>query len=279
VTVLIMVAEVVGGWLSGSLALISDAGHMLTDAAALGLALLAVSFGARKADMKRTFGFRRLEVLAAQANVATLIVLTGWIAWEAVERLRSPRAHIDVGVMAVVAVVGLVGNAVVLFWLHGDQNLNTRSAYLHVLGDTVSSVAVVLGAGAIWLHPSLVWIDPVLSLAISGLILLGAWRVFREISNILMEAVPGHLDAKEISRAIERADSRVIAVHDLHVWTISSGLHALSAHLVIQAESAARGDAILTSVKSHLCSDYGITHSTLQLETVDYTHIDDVCTR
>src|SRR5919206_3781177 len=134
---LIMVAEALGGWLSGSLALISDAGHMLTDVAALGLALLAVLFGARPADLKRTFGFRRLEGLAAQFNVATLLGLTGWIAWEAVERLRTPHPPVAVTVMAAVAGVGVLGNSVILVWLRGDHSLNTRSAFLHVLGDAV----------------------------------------------------------------------------------------------------------------------------------------------
>lgn len=274
----IMVAEWVGGWLSGSLALISDAGHMLTDVAALGLALLAVLFAARPADAKRTFGFRRLEVLAAQINVAGLVVLTGWIGWEAVERLRSPNVHIGVGLMAAVAGVGLLGNCVVLVWLHGDHNLNTRSAFLHVVGDAVSSVAVLVGAGVMWMRPDLSWIDPVLSLVIALLILWGAWRLVLEISDILMEAAPRHLDVEEISRLMETCDAGVVAVHDLHVWTISSGLYALSAHLVIHADSIGRNDAILTCVKSSLRKRYGIDHTTLQIESVDYAHIDDVHT-
>jgi cobalt-zinc-cadmium efflux system protein len=273
---LIMVAEALGGWLSGSLALISDAGHMLTDVAALGLALLAVLFGARPADPKRTFGFRRLEVLAAQFNVATLVVLTGWIAWEAVDRLRNPSQSIALGVMAGVAGIGFVGNSVILVWLRGDHNLNTRSAFLHVLGDAVASLAVLAGALVMWFHPGLRWIDPVLSLGIALLILWGAGRLVLEITDILMEAVPRHLDVAEITRLMEEAEPGVVAVHDLHVWTISSGLYALSAHLVIEAEAVGRNDAILTAVKSTLMRRYGIDHTTLQIESVDYAHVDDV---
>jgi cobalt-zinc-cadmium efflux system protein len=276
VATVIMIAEALGGWLSGSLALISDAGHMLTDAAALGLALLAVLFGARPADQKRTFGFRRLEVLAAQVNVATLFALTVWIGWEAVDRLRSPHPQIGFGVMAGVAAVGVVGNSIILVWLRGDHNLNTRSAFLHVLGDAVASLAVLVGAGVMWLRPDLGWIDPVLSLGIALLILWGAGRLVLEISDILMEAAPRHLDVEEISRMMEEADGGVVAVHDLHVWTISSGLYALSAHLVIEADAIGRNDAILTCVKSSLRKRFGIDHTTLQIESVDYAHIDDV---
>jgi cobalt-zinc-cadmium efflux system protein len=276
VAALIMIVEAVGGWLSGSLALISDAGHMLTDVAALLLALLAVLFGARPADLKRTFGFRRLEVLAAQINVATLLGLTGWIGWEAWDRLKTPHPPVGLGVMAGVAAVGFLGNSVILVWLRGDHNLNTRSAFLHVLGDAVASLAVLAGAGIMWLRPDLAWIDPVLSLAIALLILWGAGRLIVEITDILMEAVPRHLDIEKITRTMEEADGGVVAVHDLHVWTISSGLYALSAHLVTEMEAVGRNDAILTAVKASLRKRYGIDHTTLQIESVDYAHVDDV---
>lgn len=275
---LIMVAEALGGWWSGSLALISDAGHMLTDVAALALALMAVVFGARPADVKRTFGFRRLEVLAAQFNVATLLALTVWIGWEAWDRLQHPHPAIGLGIMAAVAAVGLLGNSVILVWLRGDHNLNTRSAFLHVLGDAVASAAVLGGACVMWLRPDLAWIDPALSIAIAALILWGAGRLVVEISDILMEACPRHLDVEEITRLMEGADQGVVAVHDLHVWTISSGLYALSAHLVIHGAAIGRNDAILTVVKSSLRRRFGIDHTTLQIESTDYAHVDDVHT-
>jgi cobalt-zinc-cadmium efflux system protein len=271
----VMVAEAVGGWVSGSLALLSDAGHMLTDVAALGLALLAVLFGARPADVKRTFGFRRLEVLAAQFNVATLLVITGWIGWEAWDRLRNPPDHIHLGVMAGVAAVGVAANVIMLFWLHGDHSLNTRSAFLHVLGDAVASLAVLAGAAIMWIRPDLGWVDPVLSIGIGVLILWGCGRLVLEITDILMEACPRHLDVEEITRAMEEAQG-VVAVHDLHVWTISSGLYALSAHLVTETHALGRNDAILTETKARLRQRFGIDHTTLQIESVDYAHVDDV---
>ncbi len=276
VTAGIMVAEAVGGLVSGSLALVSDAGHMFTDVAALALALLAVRFAARPADEKRTFGFRRAEVLAAQANVAGLVVLTAWIAWEAVERLRNPGARIDLGVMAAIAAVGLVANLVVLRWLHGDHSLNARSAFLHVVGDAVSSLVVLAGAGAMWLEPAWTWVDPVLSLGISVLILWGALRLSLEIAGILMEAVPAHLAIEEVCGEMGSVPG-VLAVHDLHVWTISSGHHALSAHLVVGDDHLGRNDAILDDVKGRLRRRFGIDHTTIQIESARYAHLyDDV---
>jgi cobalt-zinc-cadmium efflux system protein len=276
VTAGIMVAEAVGGVVSGSLALLSDAGHMLTDVAALGLALLAVRFASRPADEKRTFGFRRAEVLAAQANVAALVMLTAWIVWEAVGRLRHPGARIELGVMGGVAVVGLVANLVVLRWLHDDHSLNARSAFLHVLGDAVSSVVVLAGAVAMWFEPGWTWIDPLLSLAISLLILWGALRLSLEIADILMEAVPRHLAIDDVCGAMGGVPG-VLAVHDLHVWTISSGHHALSAHVVVGEADLGRNDAILDDVKGRLRERFGIDHTTIQIESAGYAHLyDDV---
>jgi len=271
----IMVVEAVGGWLSGSLALLSDAGHMLTDVAALGLALLAMIFAARPADLKRTFGFRRLEVLAAQINVATLVGLTGWIAYEALDRLHHPPAHIGLGGMAAVAAIGVVGNSFILYWLRHDHGLNARSAFLHVLGDAVASVGVLGGALVMWLMPGTTWIDPVLSLGIALLILWGAIRIVVEITEILMEAVPRHLDVGAVCQTMECVGG-VVEVHDLHIWTISSGLHALSAHLVIDSGSMGSNDRILTDVKSRLHKQFGIDHTTIQIESAAYDHVDDV---
>jgi cobalt-zinc-cadmium efflux system protein len=275
VTAAIMVAEAVGGWIAGSLALISDAGHMLTDVAALALALVAIHLGSRPADEKRTYGFRRVEVLAAQINVAALFGLVGWIGWEALARLRTPHAGIGVGLMAGVAGVGLAGNLLVLAWLRHDRSLNARSAFLHVLGDAISSVAVLGAALAIWLNPSLQWLDPALSLLIALLILWGALRLVLEITDILMEAVPRHLEAAAVCRLMEEATG-VLAVHDLHIWTISSGSYALSAHLVVEAGAMGENDRILDEVKSRLRRTCGIDHTTLQIESAQYAHLYDV---
>jgi cobalt-zinc-cadmium efflux system protein len=277
-TATVMVAEAVGGFLSGSLALISDAGHMLTDAGALGLALVAAYLATRPADDKRTYGYRRAEVLAAQINVGALLVLAVWIGWEAIERLGEGGARpIDLRLMAIIAALGLGANLAILWFLHQEHGLNARSAFLHVLSDTVSSIAILAGAGAIAARPSLWWIDPALSLLIAALILWGALRLILEITDILMEAVPRHLDCAAVTRGMEAAKG-VIAVHDLHIWTISSGLYALSAHLVVHADAMGRNDEILTTVKGTLRHTFGIDHTTLQIESADYAHVDDVHT-
>jgi len=270
-----MVAETVGGWISGSLALLSDAAHMLTDASALGLAVVAAYLATRPADDKRTFGFRRAEVLAAQLNVGALVVLSAWIAWEAVDRLRHPGEPVALGVMAAVAGVGLAANLSILWFLHGEDGLNTRSAFLHVVSDTLSSVGVLAGAGLMLWRPDLTWIDPALSLVIACLILVGALRLILEITDILMEAVPKHIDVAAVQKQMESADG-VVAVHDLHVWCISSGMVALSAHLVVSADGLGNNDAILTQVKKHLRHTFGIDHTTLQIESADYEHVHDV---
>jgi cobalt-zinc-cadmium efflux system protein len=273
----VMIAEAVGGWVSGSLALVSDAAHMLTDAGALGLALVAAYLASRPANDKRTYGYRRAEVLAAQINVGALLVLSGWIVWEAIERLRTSHRAIELGVMAIVAAIGLVANLAILWSLREEQGLNARSAFLHVLSDTISSVAILLGAGLMALRPELRWLDPVLSIVISCLILWGAGRLVLEITDILMEGVPRHLDVADVARHMERA-AGVIAVHDLHIWTISSGLYALSAHLVVHADAMGRNDAILTEVKRGLLRDFGIDHTTLQIESAEYEHVHEVHT-
>lgn len=275
-TATIMVAEAIGGWLSGSLALVSDAGHMLTDAAALGLALVAAWLSGRAPDDKRTFGFRRAEVLAAQINVGALFVLAVWIAWEAVERLRHPGPAIHVGLMAAVAAVGLLANLAILWVLNHEHSLNARSAFLHVFSDTISSLAILVGAGAMVAFGGLGWVDPVLSLGIAGLILWGATRLIMEITDILMESVPRHIDVVAVSQCIGCCPG-VLEVHDLHVWTISSGLHALSAHVVVRRDDMGpRNDAILDDVKRELRRAFGIDHTTLQIESSEYAHVYDL---
>jgi cobalt-zinc-cadmium efflux system protein len=276
-TATVMVAEAVGGALSGSLALVSDAGHMLTDAGALGLALVAAYLATRPADDKRTYGYRRAEVLAAQINVGALLVIAGWIGWEAVGRLGAGGHRIDLRLMAVIGSIGLAANLAILWFLQHEHGLNARSAFLHVLSDTVSSVAVLIGAGAMAVRPDLWWLDGVLSLAIAALILWGALRLVLEITDILMEAVPRHLDLGAVTRQMETADG-VLAVHDLHIWTISSGLYALSAHVVVHEASIGRNDEILAAVKGGLRRGFGIDHTTIQIESAGYAHVDDVHT-
>jgi cobalt-zinc-cadmium efflux system protein len=273
----IMVAETIGGLWSGSLALLSDAGHMLTDAGALALAMVAAWVATRKPDERRTFGFRRAEVLAAQLNVGGLVLLTGWLSWEAISRLREGSPPIDLGLMSVVAAVGLAANLAILGVLRHDHGLNARSAFLHVVADTVSSVAILIGAGVMWLRPAWTWLDPLLSLVIAGLILWGTVGLIREITGVLMEGVPRHLSLAEVQATMAAASPDVVAIHDLHLWTISSGLYALSAHVVIAPEALGRNDQILTDVKRLLCDRYQVDHTTLQIESADYEHLHAVC--
>jgi len=270
-----MVAEAIGGMLSGSLALVSDAGHMLTDTGALALAFVAALLAERPADDRRTYGYRRAEVLGAQLNVGILIGLSGWIAWEAIERLRSPQGPIDLPIMAGVGVIGLVANLVILRLLHAEHGVNARTAFLHVLSDAVSSVAVVGAAGIIAIWPSATWIDAVLSLLIVLLILLGAFKLIQEITVILMEGVPRHLDVNAVSGALG-ATSGVAAVHDLHIWTIASGLYALSVHVVVERGDLGRNDEILDAVKRLLREQFEIDHATVQIETTGYGHENEV---
>ncbi len=276
-TSVIMVAEAIGGWASGSLALISDAGHMLTDAGALALALGAAWLARRPADDRRTYGWRRAEVLAAQANAAALIGLTAWIGGEAVGRLRHGGPPIDLRVMAGVAAVGLVANLAALLVLRDEHGINARSAFLHVVADTVSSVAVLASAGIMWWRPVWTFLDPALSLLIAALILGGALGIVGEIADVLMESVPGHLDLGEVTRGMTAAGPGVLAIHDLHIWTISSGLHALSAHVVVAPAALGRNDEILASLKVALRDRYGIDHTTLQIESADYRPAHDAC--
>ncbi len=272
---LIMAIEGTGGILSGSLALKADAGHMLTDASALGLSLVAVWLCGRPPDVRRTFGYYRLEILAAAVNGMALVGIAVFILVEAWERLRL-HAQIDVRTMLWTGAAGLAANlgGFALLSRSHVHTLNVRAALLHLLGDVLSSVGVV--AAAIVMSFTHAWlVDPILSAGIALVIVYGAVRLLAEAVDILLEAVPGHLDLSEILAQMERAPG-VQAVHDLHLWTISNGLYALSAHLVVHGHDAAQNDAILTAVKTGLRSEFGIAHTTLQIESEIYRHVEDV---
>jgi cobalt-zinc-cadmium efflux system protein len=263
-TIIIAVVEAVGGWLTGSLALLSDAGHMWTDVSALGLALLAAWFAGRPANRKRTYGYVRLEILSALVNGVLLLAITVFIVVEALERLKRPTPVI-LGPMALVATIGLGANLLAMGFLHSGHSINTRSAFLHVLGDALSSVGVLVGAGVMALtgwH----WVDPLISIAISAVVVVGAWRLLREAVDVLLETVPPHVDVDGVEKALA-CIPRVTAVHDLHIWTVGSGMVALSAHLVVDEPSACENDTILVAAKRALVERFGIDHSTLQIES------------
>ena len=261
-TTAFMVAEAVGGWLSGSLALLADAGHMLTDAGALALAMFAMRVARRPANVEKTFGYVRLEILAALVNGATLLVIAGLIVWEAWQRLRSP-VEVDAPVMLVIASLGLLVNVAGALLLHGHahDNLNVRGAYLHVLGDLVGSVGAI-AAGVIILFTGWLPADPLISVVIALLILVSAWNLVKEATDVLLEAAPAHIDVAEVVRELRAIDG-LDDVHDVHVWTLTSGFVALSAHGVI--DDPADHTRVLGEVQTRM-QERGIVHVTFQIE-------------
>jgi cobalt-zinc-cadmium efflux system protein len=266
-TCVIAVVEAVGGWLTGSLALLSDAGHMWTDVSALGLALLAAWFAARPANRKRTYGYARLEILSALVNGVLLLAVTVFIVVEALERLKHP-STVQLGPMALVAGIGLGANVVAMGLLHTGHSLNARAAFLHVLGDALSSMGVLAGA-AVMHFTRWFWVDPLISIAISAVVVVGGWRVLREAVDVLLETVPPHVNMDAVE-ALLRDLPEVKAVHDLHVWTVGSGMVALSAHLVVDDPAVCQNDSILVAAKRALVDRFCIDHSTLQIESEGY---------
>jgi len=277
ITVAILAVEVVGGLVSMSLALLSDAGHMATDAAALFLAAIACRLAARPPDTRRTYGFRRIEVLSGLFNGVLLLLVAGSVFWEAVGRFFSP-VPVRTGLMLGVAVVGLVGNLASAFLLHGFSSLNVRGAYLHVLTDTLSSGAVIMAAVIMSFSNRAWFLDPLLGGLIGLAVLSGAVRLVRDAIHILLEGTPAHIDIETLKREMLGLEG-VVGVHDLHVWTLGSGMHALSAHVVVRGTDllvAGANDAILGRVKTFLRTRHGITHTTLQVESEEYVHAEDV---
>ncbi|MBI4726249.1 cation transporter [candidate division TA06 bacterium] len=267
-TAIFMLVEFAGGWLSGSLALVSDAGHMLTDVLALGLSLLAIRFAITSANAKKTYGFYRLEILAALLNGVTLIVLSGYIFYEAWQRFSSP-AEINSGLMIIVALAGLAVNLAGFFTLRASskQSLNVRGAFLHVVGDLLSSVAVIIG-GLVIRFTGWLLIDPILSVLIGALILKGAYGLVKESADILLEAAPAGVESAEIEQALSGM-AGVRAVHHLHVWSLSSGIHALSAHVQIDDQMTSQSDALLAEIQELLEHEFGILHTTVQFECAE----------
>jgi cation diffusion facilitator family transporter len=266
-TLAVLVAEVVGAVLSGSLALLADAGHMATDAAGLALALAAVTLAQRPARGRRTFGWQRVEILAAVANGMLLLAVAAYVLIEAIRRIGQP-PEIGAGLMLVVASVGLVVNLGSLLVLHGgkDASLNMRGAYLEVLADALGSVAVIVAAVVIattgW-TPA----DIVASAVIGCLVVPRAWHLLREALDVLLEAAPRGVDLQDVRAHILGVDG-VLDVHDLHAWTITSGLPVLSAHVVVtdEALAAGHGGRVLDALCSCLGEHFDLEHCTFQLE-------------
>ena len=262
-----MVAEIAGGIWTGSLALLADAAHMASDAAALGLALFAVWFAGRPSGPRHTYGYHRTEILAALVNGAALVAVAALIVGEAWERVREPVSVAGLP-MAAVATGGLLVNLVSLRLLHGsrDDSLNLKGAWLHVLSDTLGSVQAV-AAGLLIRFFGWNWVDPVASVLIAVLVVASAWGILRESVAVLMESAPGHLDVDEVRDAILGVDG-VTGVHDLHVWTITSGLESLSAH--VDHSASADPARLLSGIRALLQERFGIDHLTIQLEPAGF---------
>jgi cobalt-zinc-cadmium efflux system protein len=267
ITVVVLVAELVGAALSGSLALLADAGHVLADGAGIGLALLAIRFAARPASPRRTFGYYRLEILAAVVNAVLLFGVAGFVLVEAWRRLAEP-PEVASGLMLAVAAAGLVANAVSMWLLHGGQrdSLNLRGAYLEVWGDLLGSVAVLAAAAVIALTGFRA-ADPIASALIGVLILPRTWRLLREAVDVLLEAAPEGVDLAEVRRHLLETPG-VSDVHDLHAWTITSGLPVLSVHVVLERDADA--GRVLDGLGACLAGHFDIEHSTFQLEQPEH---------
>lgn len=262
-TVCFLGAEFVGGILSNSLALLSDAGHMSIDASALLLAMVAATQARRPPDRKRTFGYRRFEVLAALGNGVLLLIVAGVILWEAWQRLGEP-PQVRAGLMLAVSTGGLLINVVGLWLLHGDRkrNINLQAAFLHLAGDALGSVGAM--AAALVIHfTGWTRADSFASIVIAGLILWGALRLIRESMHYLLEGVPREIPVAAVESSLKQVPG-VVEIHDLHLWRISSGLDVLTAHVVL--EDVARWREAQVSIRRELRDRYGLTHSTLQIE-------------
>jgi cobalt-zinc-cadmium efflux system protein len=266
-TAFYMLAEALGGWWTGSLALLADSGHMLTDVAALALALMAVWFGARPATPSKTFGYHRLEILAALVNGVVLVLMALLILYHAYARWHDPH-EVESKVMIVVAVGGLVVNLVCAWLLHGDHHddLNLHGAWLHIMGDALGSVGAII-AGVLMSAYGWYRADPLFSGAIALLIVWSSWHLIKESTNVLLEGTPAHINLASVEEAI-LTTTGVHGVHDLHVWTITSGREALSAH-VVHAHAVGQPE-LLKELRTRLHDRFGVAHVTLQMETEDF---------
>jgi cobalt-zinc-cadmium efflux system protein len=271
ITFVVLIAEVIGGLIAGSLALLADAGHMLTDSTGLIMALIAAALATRAATVRRTFGLQRAEVLAALANALLLVGVAVWVLIMAVERFRNP-AEIRSGLMLAVAVVGVLANLAGLLVLRPAQStsLNMRGAYLEVFGDLVGSLAVIIAAVLILITG---WtpFDAIASLAIVVLIIPRAWSLLREVVDVLLEATPHGVDLEEVRDHIRRVRG-VVDVHDLHAWTITSGVPVLSAHVIVDHAciSEGRSGEVLDRLGECLGGHFDVSHCTFQLEPVGH---------
>ena len=267
-----MLVDIVGGVMAGSLSLLAHAGHMFTDAASIGLALFAVHFAARAATAQRTFGYHRAEILAALVNALTLWVVSTLVLLEAYDRITGGIAgdhdhEVEGGLMLVIGAVGFGINALVAWMLHASSkhSVNVEAAYRHVLADLLGSMAVVVSAVLVWVYD---WdvADPISGAVVAVLILLSTWRLLAKVIHVLLEGVPGHIDVYRLCSAIEELPG-VTVIHDVHVWTLTPGYEALTAHVLVDPDRKEDSDAMLDRIRHIAYEEFGIKHITIQLET------------
>ena len=260
-----MFVEVVGGILSGSLALLADAGHMLTDAASIALALVAMHFAGRPHSVQRTFGYHRLEILAALVNALALWVIVAWVLFEAYGRSRAA-PEVDGRIMLSIGAIGLFVNLGAAWVLHRSSahNINIQGAFLHVLADLLGSAGVVVSGILVWAFGWTI-ADPVASVVIAVLILASSWRLMAKVVHVLLEGTPEHIDVYQLCRQLEAVEG-VTRVHDIHVWTLSPGNEALTAHVLIDPDYPGDVEALRLRLRDIVYHDFGIGHITLQVE-------------
>jgi cobalt-zinc-cadmium efflux system protein len=275
-TVVFVAVEAVAGFRSGSLALVSDAGHNLTDAFGLMLAAAAVYFQLKPGNRVKTFGYHRAEVLAAFLNALFLVVISAWLLWESYQRLLDPQPIAEI-TMLVVACIGLALNLGIAWGLGAHRgSLNIRAAFLHQIGDAASCAGIIVGAVVIR-YTGWLWVDPALSMVIGVAIIWTAWDIFRDSLNILLEGSPKGIDVGDVTREILAVDG-VIDVHHLHIWSLGSEAHALSCHVLIEDAPPSASGAILRRVNTVLCERFAIDHTTIQFEHTRCALADEACT-
>ncbi len=276
-TLALVGGEFVVGWLANSLALLSDSGHNFADALALLLSWWAVRIARRPANAKRTYGYHRAGILVALVNSVSLVVISGAIFWEAAERLWNPEP-VAGAPMIIAALAAIAVNGIITYWLHkgAHHDLNVRSAYIHMLGDALSSVGVVVAGLVVALTGSTIP-DALVSFLIGGLILVSAWGILTEAVEILLESVPRGLDMDAVEREIHGVEG-VLNVHDLHVWTLASGIVACSCHILVAEQSVSSGQQVLRGVADMLEHRFGIVHTTVQVEVEGCDPNDMYCT-
>lgn len=265
VTLAFVIAEALAGWFGHSLALLSDAGHNLADAAALGFSWYAMVVARRKSHHGMTFGYHRVGVVAALVNAVSLVVIAVVIGWEAISRIQQPEAASG-PLMIGVAAVAIVVNLVIGVWLHGgaQHDMNVRSAYLHMIGDAVSAFGVVL-AGVLVVWTGTLWADPIVSILIAGLILASSYGVLRASTTVLLEGTPVGLNMPDVIATIKGVTG-VLDVHDLHVWMVGPGVVACSCHIVVAEQSVREGQQVLRALVHEVKHRFHITHTTVQVE-------------